>query len=150
MSFLGTQMSDTSTIWRDFTRGDWVMNGAQLQSGGDLTTAVLISLFTDRQARSDDVIPDGTTDQRGWWADSDVLIGSRLWLLNRAKQTTETLNRAVDYISEALQWLIDDGAVQRFNISVQWMAPGQLGARLIAHRSDGTSVAMNYGWAWST
>ena len=72
MSFLGTQMSDTSTIWRDFTRGDWVMNGAQLQSGGDLTTAVLISLFTDRQARSDDVIPDGTTDQRGWWADSEL------------------------------------------------------------------------------
>ena len=142
-------MSDTTTIWRDFARGDWELNGAQLQSGNDLATAVLISLFTDRQARADDVIPDGTTDRRGWWADGDVLIGSRLWLLDRSKQTTETLNRAYDYITEALQWMIDDGVVMQFGVNVQWMNPGQLGANVVAYRSDGTNSAMNYGWAWS-
>lgn len=142
-------MSDITTIWRDFSTGDWSLSGSQLESGNDLQTAVLISIFTDRIARTDDVIPDGTTDPRGWWADGDVPIGSRLWLLNRAKQTTETLNRARDYISEALQWLIDDGVALYFDLTCQWIAPGQLGAWLVIHRSDGTNTAMNFGWTWS-
>ena len=142
-------MSDITTIWRDFSTGDWSLEGSQLASGNDLQTAVLISIFTDRIARTDDVIPDGTTDPRGWWADGDVQIGSRLWLLNRAKQTTETLNRARDYIAEALQWLIDDGVAMYFDLTCQWIAPGQLGAWLVIHRSDGTTTAMNFGWTWS-
>src|SRR5260370_260114 len=107
-------MSDTTIIWNPaLGYGDWDMDGAQLVAGDDLLTAVYISLFTDRVASPDDVIPDGTQDPRGWWGDAgqDVLIGSRLWLLNRAKQTTETLNLAKDYITEALKWLIDDGVV---------------------------------------
>ncbi|WP_235210433.1 phage GP46 family protein [Caballeronia sordidicola] len=34
---------------------------------------MLNSLFTDRQARADDVIPDGSDDPRGWWRDTDPL-----------------------------------------------------------------------------
>lgn len=36
-------------------------------------------------------------------------IGSRLWTLERAKRTTETLRLAEDYAKEALNWLIEDG-----------------------------------------
>src|SRR5260363_352074 len=70
----------------------------------DLQIAVMISLFTGRQARPDDVIPDGSTDARGWWGKPN--IGSRLWLLERAKATEATRQQARDYMTEALQWLI--------------------------------------------
>lgn len=143
-------MSDITTAWSPaLGRGDWVQLGAQLQSGNDLSTAVLISLFTDRIAHVDDIIPDGTTDPRGWWADDPAYpIGSRLWLLTRAKQTSETLARAQDYIAEALQWLIDDGVVARFGITVEWTRSGQLGARVTAYRSDGSTTALNFASVW--
>lgn len=145
-------MSDTSTLWVPAQGGaDWSLAGTQLHSGDDLRSAVLISLFTDRTANQDDVIPDGTGDPRGWWGDVDQThpIGSRLWLLNRAKQTTETLNSARDYIAEALQWLIDDGVIGRFDIFVEWTSPGLLGARLVAHRPNGTQSAMQFSWTWT-
>lgn len=144
-------MSDTSIVWSPAEgRGDWNVVGAQLQTGDDLATAILISLFTDREAAPDDVIPDGTTDRRGWWGDTGqkYMIGSRIWLLDRSKQTNETLARAQDYISEALQWLIDDGVVAKFDILVEWTAPAFLGAQIVAYQQDGATRSLNYSWVW--
>jgi phage gp46-like protein len=144
-------MSDISIAWSPaLGRGDWVQLGTQLQSGNDLANAVMISLFTDRVANSDDVIPDGTNDPRGWWGDDAALpIGSRLWLLSRAKQTTETLARAQDYIAEALQWLIDDGVVARFDILTEWTRSSMLGARVVAYEKGGAALTMNSASAWN-
>ena len=144
-------MPDITTVWDvNDGRGDWKLNGAQLASGNDLATAVLISVFTDRQCLDDDTIPDNTGDARGWWGDLEqtVPIGSRLWLLERAKETTETLQRASDYIKEALQWMIDDGVVAKFDVLTEWTRPGMLGAQITAHKQDGTTVAMQFDWAW--
>jgi phage gp46-like protein len=128
-------MSDISIAWSPaLGRGDWVQLGTQLQSGNDLANAVMISLFTDRTANSDDIIPDGTNDPRGWWGDdAAVPIGSRLWLLSRAKQTTETLARAQDYIAEALQW----------------PRASMLGARVVAYEKGGAALTMNSASAWN-
>lgn len=141
-------MADITIIWSPVDgRGDWTFApGGDLDTGDDLANAILLSLFTDRPANKDDVIPDGTADRRGWWGDHE--LGSRLWLLERAKQTTETLQRAKDYITEALQWLIDDGAVARFDIFVEWTRRSTLGARVTAYRTDGRTVALTYAWAW--
>lgn len=144
-------MSDTRTIWmRDMARGDWSHDNANLASGGDLETAILISLFSDREASSDDVISDGTGDPRGWIGDvdQDYKIGSRLWLLERAKQTQETLRLANDYIAESLQWLIDDSVVARFDITTEWTRPGMLGANLVAYQQSGAAIAFNFSWVW--
>ncbi|MET3132229.1 phage gp46-like protein [Oxalobacteraceae bacterium GrIS 1.11] len=144
-------MSDTSTVWvRELGRGDWSLDGADLQSGNDLETAILISLFTDREANPDDVIPDGTGDPRGWVGDlgQPYKIGSRIWLLARAKQSPETLRLASDYIGEALQWLIDDGVVARFDITAEWSAPSLLGAAVMAYQNNGSSIPMNFSWVW--
>lgn len=142
---------DTSTVWDSTAnRGDWILDGASLGTGNDVTTALLISLFTDRIADVDDIIPDGTTDPRGWWGD-DVAsgpIGSRLWLLFREKQTKETLQRAYDYIVEAIQWMIDDKVVARFDINVSWVARGQMGAEITAFKQDGAIVPNAFTWAW--
>lgn len=127
------------------------MSGALLTTGDDLATAILISLFTDRVANPDDVIPDGTSDPRGWWGDAGETtpIGSRLWLLTREKQTQETLQRAYDYIVEALQWLIDDGVVAKFDVLVEWTKTSELGAQVVAYKQDGSTVANAYSWAWN-
>jgi phage gp46-like protein len=144
-------MSDTSTSWIPaLGRGDWVLNGAQLQAGSDLQTSLLISLFTDREAEPDDQIPDGTTNPRGWWGDAGqpYKIGSRLWLLARAKQSKDTLERANKYIAEALKWFLDDGVVARFDITTEWTRSSQLGAKVVAYRNDGTSMALNFASVW--
>ena len=39
---------------------------------------------------------------------------------------------APDYIRDALQWLIDDGVVTRFDIDVRWVRRSFLGARVTA------------------
>ncbi len=145
-------MSDISTVWAGPLQasGDWQLAGADLLSGNDLQTAVLISLFSDRVAQPDDVIPDGTTDPRGWWADDAAHpIGSRLWLLARSKQTSETLAAAQDYIVEALQWLIDDGVAAAVDVLVQWARPSMLSSQITVRRTDGTTQPLNFAWAWS-
>lgn len=144
-------MTDTATVWNvQAFYGDWVQNGTQLQIGNDLQTAILISLFTDRIASTDDIIPDGSGDPRGWPGDQDQLVpvGSRLWLLDRSKQTKAVLNAATDYINEALKWLIDDGVVARFDVTTEFTRPGMLGARVAARKQDGSVVAMKFEWAW--
>lgn len=142
-------MSDITTTW-DTDTGDWSLAGTVLASGSDLQTAILISIFTDRRATADDVVTYGLDDPRGHWTDTDTrLIGSRLWLLMRAKETTETLNRARDYIAESLQWLIDDGVVGSFDITCQWVKPATLGAQVVAHRPDGTTESLRFAWAWN-
>lgn len=140
-------MPDISTVWDTANfRGDWQQVGAALLSGTDLETSVLISLFTDCQAQPGDVLPDASGNLRGWWADSDM--GSRIWLLARAKQTDDTAGRAYDYIAEALQWLIDDGIVARFDIVVSWVRRSVLGAQITAYSPTGAAL-LNAAYAWN-
>jgi phage gp46-like protein len=144
-------MTDIATVWKDVA-GDWQMSGSQLASGGDLVTAVLISVFSDRLANTDDVIVDGSNDPRGWWGDmgASYPVGSRIWLLSRAKKTADILLKAKDYLAEALQWLIDDGVVVKFDITTEWGEPNALYASVVAWRSDGSKVAQRFQWVWSS
>ncbi len=88
-----------------------------------LNNAITISLFTDARADDDEELPDNTTDQRGYWGDIDLendeSLGSKLWLLNRSKITTDTINTMHDYITESVQWLIDDGHLLAINVAVE-------------------------------
>jgi phage gp46-like protein len=108
---------DFATILSPNGYFDWAIIGGDLASDDGLDTKVAISLWTDRLANVDDVIPDGSGDRRGWWGDAYLPplpsgkpdhIGSRLWLLGRALQIPETAQRAQAYCQEALQWLLDD------------------------------------------
>jgi phage gp46-like protein len=100
-----------------------------------LQTAVIVSLLTDRRAEADDRLPflvkserPIPADRKGWAGDGfgGQRIGSRLWLLQREKQTPETLRRAVFYSREALQWMIDDEHVVSIDISAAWTTIGRL------------------------
>ena len=145
-------MVDIATVWNS-THGDWIMNGADLSNANDLETAVLISLFTDRVANPGDTTSNGNPDPRGWWGDNQpsgntVPIGSRLWLLDRSKHTQKVLQQAQTYAQEALQWMIEDGVCARITVFAEWQAGNFLGMLVTIYRQDGTTVPLNFKWAW--
>ena len=139
----------------DPPRFDWAIKDQDLAGDDGLETAIILSLFTDRRALEDDPLPDGSDDRRGWWADAYVgqdHIGSRLWLLEREKDTREVVNRARDYAEEALQWLVEDGIALGIEVMAGWVEssgalteqktatviPGVLGLGLVIYRSGKT------------
>ena len=98
---------------------DLVLEGGDLRTEDGLTTAVLVSLFSDALAAADDELPDLGTDRRGWWAaevleeDRSAGFGSLLWLLERSKLRNETLVQAEAHARAALAWLVEEGIAER-------------------------------------
>lgn len=125
-------MTDAALVWNsEEGRADFALAAGDLAPEDGLRTAVTISLFTDRQARGDDDVADAAgsrdaEDRRGWWGDlprpglGTRLIGSRLWLLRRAKATEGTRLRAITMVREALAWMIEDGIVDRLEIEARF------------------------------
>ncbi|MGN6103731.1 MAG: phage GP46 family protein, partial [Kofleriaceae bacterium] len=118
-----------------------------------LMTAVAVSLFTDRRAEIDDRPPSGDPrDRRGWWADqfAEVAgdkIGSRLWLLDRAKRTNETKLRAEEYVREALAWMLEDRVVASIDVEIEVTTKDLLiGVGL--QRPGRDPVSFRYARAW--
>ncbi|MPW44736.1 phage GP46 family protein [Acinetobacter guerrae] len=141
-------MADIQTIWdTQAAVGDYAVLDGSLLSGSDVQTAVFISLFTDRVADINDDLPDATNttrlDRRGWWADTGQLypIGSRLYLLDRRKAPLSVERDAINYANEALQWMLDDQIVARFDVQAKFVKPNQIRMTVIAYRQDGSVVS---------
>lgn len=98
--------------------GIFCIKGGDLAMDSDLRTSVLISLFSDARASSEDQLPNQDMDPRGWVGDvfSEVPIGSRLWLLDRSELTDEVVRRTQDYVKESLQWMIDKGVISQLKV----------------------------------
>lgn len=158
-------MSDFATVAvadGDAQGFDWILDGPDLETDDGLRTAVIVSLMTDRLAAADDVLPDGSGDRRGWWGDLAVdgsasdtaqpdLIGSRLWLLSRAKATVETAATARGYVLEALAWMIADGIAQSVQCTTSWTALGFLAISVTISRlgPNGTPVGNQFDFVWN-
>ena len=117
-------------------------------------SVVLISLFTDAEASSQEIKAAGLDSQRGWWADADSLrdpgarrMGSKLWLLSRGKTTLETLRRAEGYIRDSLQWLVDQGIVATVSVVTTRPRPGVVGIDLTLTRPSKLLPAYKRFWA---
>ncbi|ESQ78447.1 phage GP46 family protein [Asticcacaulis sp. YBE204] len=131
---------------------DAFFNGPDFATDDGLYTAVLISLFTDRRANPDDVIPDGTNDPRGWWGDAFATvendrIGSRLWLLKRSKITAEVLRKAKDYAEEALSWLIEDGVAGSVVVTTEKQDSHIIAIGVVITRPSGDAFKHSYIWS---
>jgi phage gp46-like protein len=168
-------MSDIATSWDIGTgTGDWILSAASasfwtdedgnsivdgsgqpvdffftagegLEAGGDLMTALFISLFTDAVAAPDDIIPDGSGDPRGWWGGP---IGSKLWLRSRMKALPVVPALVKNDIEQALAWLVDDGVVAKVDVTTEWTRPGMLGGQIVLLRADGAHAALNFSRLW--
>lgn len=124
---------------------DFAVEGGDIALDATPATAMLIALGSDRRARIDDALPDDPRPaademtmlgrRRGWCGDAlDHLrraIGSRLWLLARAKQTEITRLRAIAYAEEALAWLTEEAGIP-IGVEAAWIAPQMLGLRVTA------------------
>jgi phage gp46-like protein len=134
--------------------GDWVLAEGDLQTGQDLETACLVSLFSDCLATPDFVPTDGTSDRRGWWADpyNDLPLGSNLWQLERATKNRDTLGTARRYAETALQWLVTDGVAKQVLVNTGWLGPQAgstlLGIGIAILKPDGSMTRFLFGWAW--
>lgn len=129
-------MTDIAVLFNNSTEKmsfETAISKGDLEHDSGLKSAVLYSLFTDRMAQDGEHIPDETGNRRGHWADSfnNDSEGSGLWLLSREKQTTQTLNRAVMYAHESLQWLIDDKIASDISIHASWLATGLFSLHII-------------------
>lgn len=132
--------------------GDLIVNGFQHASApGDfraeqgLATQVLILLMTDRRVEESE-LRDGE-ENRGWFGDGvdrmdgEEPLGSRLWLLRRRSLYDGIETDAQDYALEALQPLIDQGAVARVDaVATIERAENRLDLAISLYGRDGGRV----------
>ena len=126
-----------------------------------LANAAIIALNTDRRANPDDKLPDPhSTDRRGWWGDTDAAaiwggwpIGTRLWLLSRVKlpgstRDGATIERARQYIAEALQPFVDNRIATRFDIALAQDTPERISGTITIYRGPKTAIALQFADLW--
>jgi phage gp46-like protein len=76
-------------------------------------------------------------------------MGSKLWLLARAKKTPATLLMAKAYVEEALAWLVADGAAGSVTVTAEWVSPGAaLGLLVVVTQPDGSAARVATQFAW--
>ncbi len=107
-----------------------------IDENGDITaddsfdTSIFASLFSDRRADSSQIAPSEL--RRGWNGDVNstldgYLFGSHLWLLNQARLTQDTINKARDYAQTALQdWIIALGFGTRVDVTARRNSDSQI------------------------
>lgn len=148
-------MSDLALRWDgDTLTADLAVEGNDLATAEGLEGAVLLSLFLDRRAPPGAELPDAGSDRRGWWADAvpvseGDLVGSRLWLLSREKQTEAVRTRAEEYTREALRWLIDDLVAERIDVTAEFPRRGMLRLTIVIHRPKADPVKYRFDHAWA-
>lgn len=140
---------DISTVWNQaLGTGDWIIDPTTgLAEGDDLETAVLLSVFTDAAASTEELPSDAQIDRRGWWGGP---IGSKLWLRRNAKPTDILLAQVKADVEEALVWLIDDGIAASIDVVTEYTRPGMLGVQITLHRRTGGALAMRFARLWET
>lgn len=146
-------LADLALVWGD-AGADIALVDSDLASDPGLTTAALLSLFLDRRAEPDDQPPSGDVrDRRGWWADqfADIegdLIGSRLWLLDRAKRLPDVALRAEEYVREALAWMVEDRVVSSLDVDVETTNRALLIA-VTLNRTGRDPIALRFAHTWT-
>lgn len=113
----------------DGVAGDLILNAldhpsapGDLRAEQGLATQVLIHLMTDRRVEESE-LPDGEQN-RGWMGDSfdqmdgEGPLGSRLWLLRRRAIYEGIEIDVEDYVREALEPLIAQGAAASIDVAV--------------------------------
>ena len=121
---------------------DLVTNETDLEVDDGLSTAVLISLFSDARASDDRTVPIADQDLRGWWGEeTGEAFGSLLWLLAREKETPETLARARSAARDALQWLVNGGIAREVRVDASYPRRGFLELDITIVRGTSTRWA---------
>jgi len=91
-------------------------------NGDPLKNAIYMSLFCNKKEISPEFLNKNIAEN-GWFGNlivhngTDFDQGSFLWTLKQVPLDDETINLALAYTEESLQWLIDDEVIEDFNVS---------------------------------
>lgn len=139
-------MSDFSLFWSDAEEAaDLGVANNDLLTDDGLESAVYLSLFTDARAEESDTLPHGETDRRGWWGGA---IGSRLWLLARAKDVPDTYAKAKQYALEALQWMLDEKVAASVDVTAARVAQFRAALVIKIARPERDLATFHYNYNW--
>lgn len=137
-------MTDLRIQWAH-DGGDLVQGLEDLELDEGLTSAVLVSLFSDGRREPDPLLPVAAQDLRGWWGEQDGdPFGSLLWTLAREKLTPETVARARDLARDALAWLVSNEIARAVDVEADLVEPGVL--RLAVHLTRGDAIRWAHVW----
>jgi len=103
---------------------DFITADRDVDRDDGLETSVLLTLLTDKQADDGDDLPDDSGYRGGWFGDGlpvvpDYKMGTKLWLLQRAKSTSEIPARAKEYLDDGFAWMVEDGIVDSVEVTVE-------------------------------
>lgn len=147
----------------DLTLG-WLMQPLDgTDQSGELASAVIVALGTDRRADEADELPAlDSDDRRGWWGDTDAVeiwdgwpIGCRVWLLARSAirsagaRQGSTLALAETYAYEALQPLIARGIASRVVVAAERVGTERIDAVVTIYRGPRDAVALRFQNLWT-
>ena len=130
---------------------DFAISNSDIKLDEGLRTAVIISLFTDKRVTKEEV--NLGQSQKGWWADTLEEIegdkwGSKLWLLEREKQTALNLTRAVEYAKEALNWMIEDELADKIDVEASYPINGFLSLQVYIQKPNGEKLNYAFDKEW--
>lgn len=117
-------------LTQDVTTGfyDFSFTNGDFTTVDSFDTSLTVSLFADARASASQV--PRSELRRGWWGnqfdDEFPLyeLGSKLWLLNQARRTQDTLNSAIDFARNALQWLVDKNHAKKVDVTGSYETEG--------------------------
>ncbi|KYK43433.1 phage gp46-like protein [Bradyrhizobium yuanmingense] len=161
-------MPDIAYVQRiDFPREavemDWLMSPLNLiEEDPGLASAAIVALASDRLANKSDVLPGlDDDDRRGWWGDLDAdelwggwPVGSRLWLLRRAKITSSlaadggTVARAEAYAREAMRPFIERKIASKVTVVAERTAVNRIDVLIRLYRGPEPAVELRYAELW--
>jgi phage gp46-like protein len=143
---------------------DWLQQPITglIDETAELISAVNVALMSDALAAPTDVLPDpNSTDRRGWWGDleADIIwggwpIGSKLWLLSRAKivdsgaREGATIARVQAYISACIQPFVANKLASRFTVTARQINIQRIDARVIIYRGPKSAIELQYQALW--
>jgi phage gp46-like protein len=143
---------------------DWsLLDDGTLDDTQALATAMIVALGTDALAGPDDVLPyPDSSDRGGWWGNLDAAeiwdawdIGSKLWLLKRAKITPSqalegaTVERVRQYIMDAVQPFIDRRIGSKMEVFAERVRRDQINALVRLYRGPSLEIELRYQVLWS-
>ncbi|MEG3640435.1 phage GP46 family protein [Magnetococcus sp. PR-3] len=132
---------------------DLAFAGPQLLTDEGLTTAIIISWFSDRLADEASPWLAQGMDRRGWWCDAYApipgdKIGSGLWQLMRQKQIEPVRVEAEEMAREAVQWMIEDKIATQIEVTATFPARHWLALSGVFHRPNRPALSHHFELSW--
>ena len=135
-------MADIGLIERDGSY-DLAVNGSDLVTDLSLSSAVIMTLFSNARATPERTNLEIPEDPRGWWANDNV--GSLLWLFSRQAITPTLLVDIENECARALQYLVDEGRAESIDIvATRGREQDTVNLRIEIVRSDNETEEFNF------